>query len=165
METDREGTKKAMVSTHPPTASSPQVASLPTKFKDLTVSNLIETWSGDGPVSVTEFLGKVERAAKSGNWTDADKVTVAVLKLSGAAALFLHRNDEATRDDITFSRLRKIFVERFTVKHLDQFHYSALQNAVQHRNETPEQFADRCHRLCTRTVRQVVDPSQQKIIN
>lgn len=115
---------------------------------------------------MTEFFGKVTRASKSGNWTDADKVTIAVLKLSsGAAALFLNSNEEATRDDITFSRVREIFVERFRVKHLDQFHYSALQNAVQHRNETPEQFGDWCRRLCARTVRQVADPSQQKIIN
>lgn len=136
-----------------------------TKFKDLTVSNLIEPWSGEGPVSVTEFFNKVDRAAKSGNWTDTDKVTVAVLKLTGVAALFLNSSEEATREDIPYSRFREIFTERFRIKHLDQFHYSALQNAVQHKNETPAQFADRCRRLCARTVRQVPDPDQQRIIN
>lgn len=137
----------------------------PARAKDLTVSNLIESWNGEGPVSATEFSNKIERAAKSGNWSDTDKVTVAVLKLTGAAALYLNSNDETTRDDITFQRLREIFIERFKVKHLDQFHYSALQNATQHRHETPEQFADRCRRLCALTIRQVADPAQQRIIN
>lgn len=133
--------------------------------KDLTMSNLIETWNGEGHVSVTEFFNKVERAAKSGNWSDADKVTVAVLKLTDSAALILNSNDGVNKDDITFQRLKYVFTERFRIKHLNQFHYSALQNATQHKHETPEQFADRCRRLCDRTIRQVADPFQQQIIN
>lgn len=136
-----------------------------TMVRDLTVSNLIDNWSGEGPVSVTEFFNKIDRAAKSGNWSDSDKITVAILKLTGQAALFLSSSEEANRDDISYQRFRDIFVERFKIKHLDQFHYSALQNASQHRNETPEQFADRCRRLCSRTIRQVPDPNQQAIIN
>jgi hypothetical protein len=57
-------------------------------------------------VSVTEFFNKVERAAKSGNWCDADKVTVAVLKLTGSADLFLNSNDEVNKDYITFQILK-----------------------------------------------------------
>ena len=78
------------------------------------------------------------------NWTDAEKVTVAILKLLGTAALFLNRKKETNQDDITLSNLHEIFVELFRVKHLDQFHYSDLRNAIQHSNETPEEFADRC---------------------
>ena len=72
---------------------------------------------------------------------------------------------EVASEDITFDRLKEIFTERFKIKHLDQFHYSQLQNATQRKSETPEQFADRCRRLCARTVRQVADPEQQRIIN
>lgn len=148
------------------TNKKPSVSTTPTTMlRDLTVSNLIENWSGDGPVSVTEFFNKIDRAAKSGNWSDTDRITVAILKLTGSAALFLSSNEEATRDDTTYQRFREIFIERFKIKHLDQFHYSALQNASQHRHETPEQFADRCRRLCARTIRQVSDPTQQAIIN
>lgn len=143
----------------------PSETSMTTKFKDLTVSNLIEPWSGEGPVSVTEFFNKIDRAAKSGNWSDTDKVTVAILKLTGVAALFLNNTEEATRDDVSYSRFREIFTECFRIKHLDQFHYSALQNAVQHKNETVAQFADRCRRLCARTICQVPDAEQQRIIN
>lgn len=151
-----------MESKKPVTPTPTSVGSI---IRDLTVSNLIENWSGDGPVTVTEFFNKIDRAAKSGHWTDTDKITVAVLKLTGPAALFLNSSEEATREDVTYQRFREIFIERFKIKHLDQFHYSALQNATQHRHETPVQFADRCRRLCSRTIRQVAEPTQQAIIN
>lgn len=98
-------------------------------------------------MSITEFFNRIERSVKSSNWTDTDKITVAVLKLLGAAMLFLNSNGEATRDDIMFGKLclqnlRETFTERFRVKHLDQIHYSALQNAMQYRHKTPEWFID-----------------------
>ena len=43
--------------------------------KDMSVSNLIVPWNGDGPISVSEFFAKIERAAKTGNWLDADTVS------------------------------------------------------------------------------------------
>ena len=113
--------------------TTPTTSSVSGTIRDLTVSNLIENWSGDGPVTVTEFFNKIDRAAKSGNWTDTDKITVAVLKLTGSAALYLNSNEEATRDDTTYQRFREIFIECFKIKHLDQFHYSALQNATQYK--------------------------------
>ena len=66
------------------------------------------------------------KAAKTGNWLDADKVTVAVLKLTAAAALFYNSNVEVASEDITFDRLKETFTERFKIKHRDQFHYSQL---------------------------------------
>lgn len=81
-------------------------------------------------MSITEFFKKVERTAELGSWSDADKVTVAMLKLSAAAALFLNSNDEDTRDDITFDILRVTFTERFRIKHLDQFQCTPECHAV-----------------------------------
>lgn len=142
-----------------------QAAVVPTRVKDLTTANLIDAWRGDGPVPVNEFFENIERAAQVGNWTETDKVSILKLKLKGPAALFLNSNAELKRVDITFTELREVFVERFRVKQLDQFHYVALQNAAQHKNESPEAFADRCKRLCAKTIRQVADAEQQKIIN
>ena len=124
------------------TSASSMSATSSTRVKDMSVSNLIEPWNGEGPISVSEFFAKIERAAKTGNWLDSDKVTVAVLKFTGAAALFYNSNVEVASEDITFDRLKEIFTERFKMKHLDQFHYSQLQNATQRKSETPEQFAD-----------------------
>ena len=99
--------------------------------KDLSVSNLIEPWNGDGPISVSEFFTKSERATKTGNWLDADKVTAAILKFTGATALFYNSNAEVASEDTSFDRLKEICTERFKIKHLHQFHYSQLQNATQ----------------------------------
>lgn len=136
-----------------------------TKIKDLTTANLIDVWRGDGPVSVTEFFDNVERAAQIGNWTESDKVSILKLKVKGSAALFLNSNPKIKNKTITFKELRETFTERFRAKQLDQFHYVALQNAVQHKNETPEMFADHWRRLSAKTIRQVNDPEQQRIIN
>ena len=114
--------------------TTPTTASVSGMLRDFTVSNLIEYWPGDGPVTVTEFFNKLDRAAKSGNWTTTVKITVAVLKLTRSAALYLNSNEEATRDDTTYQRFREIFIERFKIKHLDQFHYSALQNVTQYKH-------------------------------
>lgn len=88
--------------------------------------DMVKRWTS----VITKFLNNIKRLAKSSNWADADMVIVTVLKLSRAAVLFLNSNGEATRDDTTFARLREIFTKWF--KHLDQFHYNALKNAVQY---------------------------------
>ena len=106
--------------------TTPTTAGVSSVIRDLTVSNLIENWSGDGPVTVTAFFNKIDRAAKSGNWSDEDKITVAILKLTGSAALYLNSNEEATRSDTTYQRFREIFIKHFKIKHLDQFHYCLL---------------------------------------
>lgn len=72
-------------------------------------------------------------------------MTVAVLRLTRVAALFLNSTEEATRENISYSKFRETFTEHLKIKHLDQFHYSALHNAVQYKNETPLQFVDRCY--------------------
>lgn len=100
----KEPPKRPTMSTPPPDMSTPSTMP-PTKMKDITVSNLVETQLGDGPVCVTKFFNKIERIAKFCNWTGADKVPVAVLKLLGADVVFLNSNDEAKRDDIIFGRL------------------------------------------------------------
>lgn len=87
-----EGAKEPVV-THAPGSSGA------TSTRDLRVSNLIESWNGESRVSVNEFFNKIERAALTGNWSDADKVTVVITKVTGAAALFLNSGEEAARPD------------------------------------------------------------------
>ena len=53
------------------TPASSMSATSSTCVKDVSVSNLIEPWN---PISLSEFFAKIERAAKTGNWLDCDKV-------------------------------------------------------------------------------------------
>ena len=39
-----------------------------TMLRALTVSNLLDNWSGYGPISVMELFNKINLAAKLGNW-------------------------------------------------------------------------------------------------
>jgi hypothetical protein len=61
--------------------------------------------------------------------------------------------------------LREHLIERFSEKMLAQYHYTRLQDATQEKGESVEEFADRCRRLCQRTIRTVEDEATQRIIN
>jgi len=45
----------------------------------------------------------------------------------------------------------------------DQFHFTQLQMAKQLKDESPQEFADRCRMLALKTVPQVEDPAVQKL--
>jgi DNA-binding MurR/RpiR family transcriptional regulator len=61
--------------------------------------------------------------------------------------------------------LKEHLVARFTEKMPAQYHYTRLQDATQDKGESVEEFADRCRRLCQRTVRRVDDEAMQRIIH
>ena len=48
-------------------------------------------------------------------------------------------------------------MDRFSDKLPDQYYYKRLQDAAQGRDESAEEFADRCRKLCQRTIRKVQD--------
>lgn len=141
--------------------------SVPTTVtKDLTIANLIENWRGDGSgIPVHAFFKKIDDAASIGNWSDSDKVRIVSLKLRGPAALYYNSCPQLQKPDLKYETLTQQFIERFKLKQLDQYHYTALQSAQQRRDETPEAFADRCRILCAKTVRQVTNPVEQKVID
>jgi hypothetical protein len=57
--------------------------------RDMSVISLVPSWSGMGKgISLNEFLEVVERTAWLGNWSDKDKVQVAVLRLQENARVF-----------------------------------------------------------------------------
>lgn len=60
------------------------------------MSNLIDSWNGQGPIYVVKFFNKIEHTVLSGDWSNADKVTVVILKLMGAIAMFLNSNEEVS---------------------------------------------------------------------
>ena len=52
---------------------------------------------------------------------------------------------------------------RFRDTHTDQYHFMRLQTARQSRNESIQEFADRCRALAQKTVCKVNDPVAQRI--
>jgi len=137
-----------------------------TATKDMWVANLIEPWRGDSSsISVIEFFESIDEAAEMGRLSSKDKVHLAKLKIKGPARAFYSAQPQLRADDVTYADFRTAFVNRFTDKHTDQYHYTRVQNASQERNESPEVFLDRLRRLCQRTVRNSVNPVEQAVIN
>jgi len=137
-----------------------------TVTKDMWVANLVEPWRGDSnSIPVSEFFESVNEAAEMGRLSAKDKVHLVKLKLKGPARVFYSAQPELRADDVTFAALRTAFVNRFTDKHTDQYHYARVQNASQEKGESPEVFLDRLRKLCLRTVRFSENPVEQAVIN
>jgi hypothetical protein len=132
--------------------------------KDLPLVSLIPKWAGnDKAVPLQEFFNAIEGSARVGNWSDADKIQVAVLKLSDAARAFYNASSELQAHNVTvWDIFKKSFQSRFRDVRTDQFHFNQLQMARQKKGETPQEFADRCRNLALRTVPQTENADLQK---
>jgi hypothetical protein len=104
----------------------------------------------------------VESSAKIGNWNDVDKIQVTVLKLTETAKVFYSSNLELRAKEITWENFKANFLHRFRDIRTDQYHFMQLQTARQKRDETPQEFLDRCLSLAMRTVPKLEDPMLEK---
>jgi ferritin-like protein len=88
------------------------------------------------------------------------------VKLQGLALEFLSGEEELVRDGCTYENLKQALVDIFSDKLPDQYHYynTRLQVAGQGRDESAEEFGDRCRKLCQRTIRKVQDAEVRGIL-
>jgi hypothetical protein len=134
--------------------------------KDVSLVAGLKEWSGDSKgKSVREYFAQIETFAKVSHWTDQDMALIAKAKLQGLALQFLNGREELLKDTCPYAVIKKALIERFTEKMPDQYHYSQLQDAVQGRGETAEEFADRCRKLCQKTIRRVDNAVAQVVLN
>jgi hypothetical protein len=111
------------------------------------------------------FFSQIEILAKVSGWTNEDKALIVKAKLQGLAVQFLSGRVELVTDGCSYENLKQALVDRFSDKLPDQYYYNKLQEAAQGREESAEEFGDRCRKLCQRTVRRVQDKEVQKIVN
>jgi hypothetical protein len=109
------------------------------------------------------LFNAVEGSAKVGNWSDAEKIQIAVLKLTESARAFYNSSSELQAPYVTWESFTKTFQTCFRDVRTDQFHFNHLQMARQKKGETPQEFADRLRNLARRTVPQVENPELQKL--
>jgi len=125
----------------------------------------IQEWTGVAKGrTVHEFFLQIESLAKVSGWTNEDEAVIVKAKLQGLALQFLSGRVELVRDGCSYETLKHALVDRFSDKLPDQYYYTTLQEAAQGRDESAEEFGDRCRKLCQRTIRKVQD-EVQKIIN
>ena len=136
----------------------------PTVHKDMSLISLIPTWSGsETAVPLEEFFSSLEGAAKIGRWQESDKLQVAILKLTDSARLFYSGCPELHAQDVTWQKFKTAFRKRFKDVRTDQHHFTNLQTARQKKNESPQEFADRCRALALKITCKVEDPLAQEV--
>jgi hypothetical protein len=140
-----------------------QLSTRPTSSKDMSLVTLIPKWSGtDKATPLHEFFEAIEGTSRVGNWSETDKIQVAVLKLTEVARTFYNTELSLHSSDVTWVRFKEAFYKRFKDVRTDQFHYMELQTARQRKNESPQEFADRCRALSQKIVQKSEDPMQMK---
>jgi hypothetical protein len=84
------------------------------------------------------------------------------MRLTDVARIFYNGALELHGNDVTWTTFKNAFYQRFRDVSIDQFHFTQLQSAKQRKDESPQEFADRCRNLAYKTVPKVEDPVQQK---
>jgi hypothetical protein len=147
-------------------AGTPRALQVHSAMKDVTLVAGIKDWTGDSKGrSVFEFFTQIDTYAKVSNWTEEEKSMITKAKLQGIALQFVQGRDFLASDACPYAVLRETLTERFSEKLPAQYHYNKLQDAMQEIGESVEEFADRCRRLCQKTIREVADEAIQRIIN
>jgi hypothetical protein len=133
------------------------------RYMDTSLVALIPKWTeSDKGVPLEEFLEAVEIAARLGNWTEADMVQITILRLMDSARVFYEGNLDLHNKQITWADFRAIFQQRFRDVRTDQFHFTHLQTAAQRKDESIQEFADRCRTLAYKTIPHVEDPVKRE---
>jgi hypothetical protein len=134
-----------------------------TVAKDLSLVSFIPKWAGtEKSVSLNEFFEIVDSSERVGYWSETDKIQITILKLTDTAKAFYSGCLELHAPDIAWEDFKADFRKRFRDVRNDQFHFVQLQTARQRRDETPQEFADRCRSLAQKTVMKVDDPALQQ---
>jgi len=131
----------------------------PTIHKDLSLISLVQRWSAsESTNSLEEFISTLEAFARIGRWEKEDTLEIATLKLEGSARLFYQGCTELHMRNASWNTFKEVFRKRYKEVHTDQYHYARLQMARQGKNESPQEFADRCMALAQKITCQVDDP-------
>ena len=134
--------------------------------KDRSLVTLVPKWGGaDNAPPLAEFFEAIEGTAKIGNWTEADKIQVCVLRLTDNARDFYRDTPELKDPNVTWENFKAHFQTRFRDVRTAQYHFTQLQQARQRKNESSGEFLDRCKILARRTVPIVTHATMQRAYN
>ena len=145
--------------------TTPRASPIQTAMKDVRLVAGIKDWTGDSKGrSIHEFLAQIDTYAKVSNWADDEKALIVKAKLQRIALQLVHGREQLISDACPYAILREQLIGRFSEKMPAQYQYTRLQDAIQKKNESVDEFADRCRKLCQKTVRIVEDGVAQRII-
>jgi hypothetical protein len=100
--------------------------------------SLVPERSGlESAVPLEEFFDSIEGTAQIWRWEQADKLLIAVLKLTDCAKMFYNGCPELHGENATWEEFKTAFRKRFRDVHSDQCNFMKLKTARQGKNESP----------------------------
>jgi Zinc knuckle len=111
---------------------------------------------GDG-IKIRQFLDKINEVGILSNWTEAQKCTVARLKLQDQALLFKNTTQEVKTTN-SWARFRELMLKRFTVIVHPAYRIHKYMNCKQRPNEDVLEYSSRMRSLGLKTIDLEDDP-------
>jgi hypothetical protein len=109
---------------------------------------LVPKWAGTNKaISLKEFFDTIESMARIGNGSSEDMVRIATLRLTDIARTFYNGTLELHDQNITWTAFKAAFHARFRDVRTDQYHFTQLQMARQRKDQSVQEYADRCRSL------------------
>jgi hypothetical protein len=119
--------------------------------KDFLLVALVPKWAGtDKAIPLHEFFETIE-ITRISNWTQEDMIRIATLKLTDVARAFYDGTIELHDHKITWAVFNTAFQNRYRDMRTVQYHFAQLHMARQKKDESPQEFADRCRSLAHKT--------------
>jgi hypothetical protein len=121
-------------------------------------------WSGpESAATLDEFFASIETSGKLGRWEENDLREITVLRLKGAAKLFYQGCTELHSEQRSWQAFKDAFRWRYRDVRTDHYHFTKLQTARQAKNESPQEFADRCRAVAQKVMGKSDDPQIQRV--
>ena len=111
---------------------------------------------------MNDFFELVESSTRIGSWGDFDNIQITVLKITEVAKAFYSSNPELHNAGISWENFKAKFLHRFRDVRSGKYHVIQLLTTRQKKDETPQEYLDRCRSLATKTVPKVEDLLLQK---
>jgi len=134
----------------------------PTVHKDISLISLIPKWPGQETGILWKNSYPWSRSARIGLW---EELQIAALRLTDVTRQLYNRFLEWHSPGATWQKFKDEFRRRISDTHTHQYRFMKLHTARQVRNETHQEFADRCRALAQKTVCKVHDHVVQRIHN
>jgi hypothetical protein len=135
------------------------------RAKDLTLAAGLKEWDGTtAGRTIYGFLEQIEQFGRISQCSHSDMVNITLSKLSGEASTFVKGLNQTELTGISYEGLKQKLVERFGETLPLQYYFTLLHEAKQEKEESPKQFLDRCRVLCSKTIKTIADPTEQRIL-
>jgi hypothetical protein len=105
----------------------------------LSLVSIVPKWAGrDKAIPLHHFFEAIDSAARIGNWTDPDRLQIAVIKLTDSARAFYNGSSEVHELNVTWATFKTTFQWLFRDVRTDQYHFPSLKCRGRKRENCPQ---------------------------